>query len=71
MATIRTVYASSAALSLADASLDGAILYRMPQNVPLVGYTHVAEYSLGSISSETYNINSSTAQVGSGTGNFC
>jgi hypothetical protein len=71
MATIRNVYASNNAISLSDAAADNAILYRMPQNVVLVGYTYVAEYVGGSIDSETFNLNSSTGQVGSGTGDFC
>jgi hypothetical protein len=43
----------------------------MPQNVVLVGYTYVAEYDGSGTTSETYNINSSTGQIGSGTGDFC
>jgi hypothetical protein len=71
--TIRTVYASNNAISLSDAAADNAILYRMPQNVVLVGYTYVAEYEAAttSIVSETFNLNSSTGQIGSGTGDFC
>jgi len=43
----------------------------MPQNILITGYTYVAETSGGSIDSETFNINSSTGVVGSGTGDFC
>ena len=71
MTTIRTVKSSNNDISLSDASINGAALYRMPQNTLITGYTYVAETSGGSIDSETFNINSSTGVVGSGTGNFC
>jgi hypothetical protein len=56
---------------LADAATDGAILYRMPQDILLTGYSFVAEELGGMIISETFNLNSSTGQVGTGTGDFC
>ena len=71
MTTTRTVRSSNNDISLSDASINGAALYRMPQNILITGYTYVAETSGGNIDSETFNINSSTGVVGSGTGNFC
>jgi len=71
MTTIRTVRSSNNDISLSDASINGAALYRMPQNILITGYTYVAETSGGNIDSETFNINSSTGVVGSGTGDFC
>lgn len=71
LTTIRVVRSSANNISLSDASIDGAALYRMPQNVLITGYTYVGEYDGNSITSEIFNINTNTGVVGSGTGEFC
>jgi len=71
LTTIRVVRSSANNISLADASIDGAALYRMPQNILITDYTFVGEYDGSSITGEIYNINSITGVVGSGTGDFC
>jgi hypothetical protein len=43
----------------------------MPQDILLTGYTYVAEELGGIIVSETFNLDSTTGEVGTGTGDFC
>ena len=69
--TIRTVKSTNNSTDLAGAV--GYALYRMPQNILITGFTHVAQWDTieETTISNNYNLNSTTGVVGSSTGYTC